>query len=253
MPADIDQLVARGLISPIALAKLKIALAQQQQQQPPQLSQADAAAMQPETFVPAAAIDWAAQAAPKDFGIMKGMGRNLAALPQRAMQAAANYQPGDPGSYDPSPIVEAATLPMGMGAIAGVPMRAGEMALGAGAVRSVKSTAMEAPKELYHVVGPDYAAGEPLRSLYSRLGDDAYEEFAKRWPDAGDLALDHPHKTFFFTDAKAAAQHADDFGGQVLRVDPSKVEGLLWDKLENPGYWVTRSDVPPDALSPWQR
>jgi len=42
------------------------------------------------------------------------------------------------GVYDPAPVLEAATLPMGTGAIAGVPLRAGETALGAGILRPTK-------------------------------------------------------------------------------------------------------------------
>jgi hypothetical protein len=40
------------------------------------------------------------------------------------------------GTYDPTPMVEAAMLPMGTGAVAGVPMRAGEAVLGSGLLRS---------------------------------------------------------------------------------------------------------------------
>lgn len=59
---------------------------------------------------------------------------NLASLPQRAIESSQTY--ADTGVYDPAPMVEAAMLPMGTGAIAGVPMRAGEMALGAGPIRA---------------------------------------------------------------------------------------------------------------------
>ena len=196
--------------------------------------------------------DWFNGMSPETFvnPAVSGLLGGLATLPQRAIENSQHSL--NTGTYDPGPTLEAATLPMGTGAIAGVPVRAGEKVLGSGAVRGVKS-GMDAPSELYHVVGPEYAEGSPLQSLHSRLGDKAYDEFAKRWPDAGDLALDHPHKTFFYSNAKEAAQHADDFGGKVLRVDPSKVPDLYWDKLENPGYWTTKADVPPDALSPFAK
>lgn len=64
--------------------------------------------------------------------LVKQIGHALMTLPQRAIQSAANYQQG--GDYDPGPILEAATLPMG-GGLAGVPMRSGETALGAGLIR----------------------------------------------------------------------------------------------------------------------
>lgn len=81
--------------------------------------------MQPETYV---------------NPLVKQMGRALMTLPQRSIQSAANYQQG--GDYDPGPILEAATLPMG-GGFAGVPMRAGETALGAGLIRGRGSSAAE--------------------------------------------------------------------------------------------------------------
>jgi hypothetical protein len=43
------------------------------------------------------------------------------------------------GTYDPAPMVEAAMLPMGTGAVAGVPMRAGEAVFGAGPIRRLPS------------------------------------------------------------------------------------------------------------------
>lgn len=57
-----------------------------------------------------------------------------ATLPQRAIQNS--QQSLDSGNYDPGPTLEAATLPMGTGAIAGVPVRAGEAVLGAGPIRA---------------------------------------------------------------------------------------------------------------------
>lgn len=86
------------------------------------LSDADQAAMMPETYANPA---------------VDHLIRNTAAIPKRAIEAAANYQPGQPETYDPAPIVDAAMLPMGTGAIAGVPMRAGEAVLGAGAIRKL--------------------------------------------------------------------------------------------------------------------
>jgi hypothetical protein len=57
-----------------------------------------------------------------------------ATLPQRFMDNAA--QDYLTGTYHPGPYLEAAMLPMGTGAIAGVPMRAGEAVLGAGPIRA---------------------------------------------------------------------------------------------------------------------
>ena len=131
---------------------------------------------------------------------------------------------------------------MGTGGIMGVPVKGAEKALGSGIVRPF----MKQPNELYHVVGPEYEAGQPLRSLYSRKGNAAYDEYAARWPEAGDLVQYHPHQNFFYDKLADAENHAADFGGKVLKIDPQKVEGLNFDK--NEGFWTTREDVSPDAF-----
>jgi hypothetical protein len=62
---------------------------------------------------------------------------DLATLPQRAIEGAAQYQPGSGEVPDAviAPAVDTALNTMGMGGIAGVPLKAGETALGAGIVR----------------------------------------------------------------------------------------------------------------------
>jgi hypothetical protein len=62
-------------------------------------------------------------------------GRGLATLPQRVVQNS-QFAVGT-GSYDPAPVVEAAMLPMGTGGVAGVPLRGGEIAFGAGPTKSL--------------------------------------------------------------------------------------------------------------------
>lgn len=83
------------------------------------LSDDDRAAMSPETFANPA---------------VKSAIGSLATLPQRVIENS-QYSLGS-GTYDPGPTLEAATLPMGTGAIAGVPVRAGEAVLGAGPIRA---------------------------------------------------------------------------------------------------------------------
>lgn len=62
-----------------------------------------------------------------------GMPHSMMTLPGRAFDSAR--QMAETGEYDPGPVLEAAMLPMGTGALAGVPMRAGEAVVGAGPVR----------------------------------------------------------------------------------------------------------------------
>lgn len=60
--------------------------------------------------------------------------QSLATLPQRAIQNSQFSL--DTGNYDPGPTLEAATLPMGTGAVAGVPVKGAEAVLGAGPIRA---------------------------------------------------------------------------------------------------------------------
>jgi hypothetical protein len=67
--------------------------------------------------------------------VIRGAAKHLATLPKRAFEASETMRRGE--GYDPGPVLEAATLPMGTGAVAGVPVRGAEMALGAGPVRRI--------------------------------------------------------------------------------------------------------------------
>lgn len=166
------------------------------------LSDTDQAAMMPETYANPA---------------VDHLIRNTAAIPKRAIEAASNYQPGQPETYDPAPIVDAAMLPMGTGAIAGVPVRAGEAVLGAGPIRHI-----------YHSTAPENAASIAQKGLMPR-GEGTYfapnERMAKAW-------------------------HTE--GNALYRVDPEKVKGL---QSETGGLspaetdsLLTHSKVPPSAL-----
>jgi hypothetical protein len=85
-----------------------------------------------------------AQAMPENIGREKIMdplvnaGMSLATLPRRSLGSSAEAVTS--GIYNPAPIVEAAMLPMGTGGVAGIPMAAGETALGSGIIRPKPAT-----------------------------------------------------------------------------------------------------------------
>lgn len=92
-------------------------------------------------------VNWSGvgAASPEAYGssspIMDPLAKALisaATLPKRAIEGAAAYQPGSGSIPDATigPALEAAMLPMGTGAVAGVPVRAGEQVLGAGPIRA---------------------------------------------------------------------------------------------------------------------
>jgi hypothetical protein len=101
----------------------------------------------------------------------------LATLPQRAFEASEARRAG--GEYDAAPIVEAALLPMGTGAIAGAPVRAGETVLGSGAVRGTPEVELANPRlrtkaEALKGKYPQYAEAYPPvgpPELMSKLAD----------------------------------------------------------------------------------
>jgi hypothetical protein len=68
------------------------------------------------------------------YDLMGGAYNWLGHLAQRAIGASETMR--TQGTYDPAPMVEAAMLPMGTGAVAGLKMAPGEMALGAGPIRA---------------------------------------------------------------------------------------------------------------------
>lgn len=153
----------------------------------------DQAAMQPETFVPPALADWNRQAAPKDVGIARGILNSAATLPQRAIEATANWRPGDRDSpFDPGPILEAATLPLGTGVVAGLPMRAGETVLGAGLIpkgttkaewRALRQQRVEGREALAKIEnamhGPAPEHVDPFAGMNDQETADAFERILR--------------------------------------------------------------------------
>lgn len=92
--------------------------------------------------------------------VLARMARNALSIPQRAFEASNRFY--DTGDYDPGPILNAAMLPMGTGAIAGVPLRGSEIVLGAGAPRNpflnVNRAAENAGNQLRRMEPPELPA-----------------------------------------------------------------------------------------------
>lgn len=108
---------------------------------------------------------------------------------------------------------------------------------------------MSVPAVLYHVVPDTYHQGDDLISLHRQMGDDAYDEFERRWPESGGLGHYHAHYVMFYDSLEAARDHQKHFGGTILAVDSNELDGVRFDTLEQPGYWVTERPVPSDAIT----
>lgn len=116
---------------------------------------------------------------------------STATLPKRAMDSARRFT--ETGEYDPAPIMEAAMLPMGGGAIAGVPARAGEAVLGSGAVRKLPMDNYLGPiskhtDRLYREMSPSEALYDLPASVASG-GSGPMGPARKFYADHPDLAL----------------------------------------------------------------
>ena len=133
---------------------------------------ADQAAMQPETYA---------------NPLVRGLMDSLATLPRRAIENS--QQSLNSGNYDPGPTLEAATLPMGTGAIAGVPVRAGEAVLGAGPIRA------------YHGSPHDFDAFD-----LSKIG-------------TGEGAQAYGHGLYFAENEGTAKSYRDALAGSTLNPD----------------------------------
>lgn len=122
---------------------------------------------------------------------VKGVIGSLATLPQRAIQNSQYSL--DTGHYDPGPTLEAATLPMGTGAIAGVPVRAGEAVLGSGAIRKLPTDNYLAPiskhtDTLYREMSPSEALAD-LPTSVAHGGNGPMGIAKKFYADNPDMAL----------------------------------------------------------------
>lgn len=109
-------------------------------------------------------FDWSGvgEAMPEHIGRDKIMDPlvNAMTLPKRAMDSSQRMV--ETGEYDPAPIVEAAMLPMGTGALAGVRALPREMVMGAGPVRRLvddTGSAMTPTRNTKRYAEPEFTEG----------------------------------------------------------------------------------------------
>lgn len=71
--------------------------------------------------------------------------------------------------------------------------------------------------KLYHVC-PTWN-GSDLESLYRQHKDEAYEMYADKWPEAGELAQYHTHYIHLHSTLDDAQEYADEYGGEILVIE----------------------------------
>ena len=85
--------------------------------------------------------------------------------------------------------------------------------------------------KFYHVT-KNWDGGD-LESLYDREGDEAYEIFAERWPEAGGLADNHINLIHLHDNLSDAERFVRDFGGEILEIELDE-DAVEIDNLEYP-------------------
>lgn len=133
--------------------------------------------------------------------MLAAMAGHLVRTPQRAFQASEAMRGGY--GYDPGPMVDAAMLPMGTGAMAGVPATSAEMVLGTGMARMKRPGAVPNVAERYPEVAP------PVMAIDKTTG----KEY---------LAKELSPEALQVKEARQAAQRDIDKGNYEPYFDPAK-------------------------------
>jgi hypothetical protein len=132
----------------------------------------------------------------------------LGNLAKRAIGSAQMMQ--QTGVYDPAPIMESALLPMGTGAIAGVPVRGAETVLGAGPIRAYHGSPHDFDKFDLSKIGSGEGAQAYGHGLY----------FAEHEPVAQQYRDQLKWKGADFNDHQVIAQNAiDRLGDRAAAAD----------------------------------
>jgi len=72
-----------------------------------------------------------------------------------------------------------------------------------------------------------------IESLYKQYGDEAYRIFAKKWPDAAELAEYHVHYVHCHFALDEAKEYQTEFGGEIIAIDAEYLDVVI-DTLEYP-------------------
>lgn len=71
--------------------------------------------------------------------------------------------------------------------------------------------------KVYHVT-KNWDGGD-LESLYDQHGDEAYDIFAEKWPEAGGMAASHIHLIHLHDNINDAKRFQAEFGGEILEIE----------------------------------
>lgn len=97
---------------------------------------------------------------------------------------------------------------------------------------------------LYHVA-KDYDGGD-LQSLYEQHGNDAYDMYIDKWPEAGELVFYHVHYIHLHNSLDDAQEFVDEFGGEILVIDDADLT-VERDNLEY-DHPIVRDTIPAEYI-----
>ena len=97
---------------------------------------------------------------------------------------------------------------------------------------------------MYHVV--KHWDGGDLLSLYQQIGDAAYEGYAEKWPEAGELGQYHIHYIHLHATLEQAREFAEEFGGEILEISADDLD-IEMDRLEYP-HPMVRDCIPAEYI-----
>lgn len=98
---------------------------------------------------------------------------------------------------------------------------------------------------IYHVA-QDGWDGADLLSLYAQYRDDAYDQYAERWPDAGELCYEHAHYVHCHASLSDATAFQADHGGDLLIISLDE-DDIVMDVAEYP-HPMVRDAIPAHAI-----
>lgn len=176
---------------------------------------------------------------------------SLATLPKRAIENSQYSM--DTGYYDPRPVLEAAMLPMGTGAVAGVPVRGAETVLGSGPIRAYHGSPHDFDKFDVSKIGTGQGAQTYGRGLYFAEDENVARGYRNTLSDT-QMSLGLPWKRTVIPDTSDFVERtASRFVTQTGSID-SAIKYVYNEMQNHPGTfpdilaklktWQSRKAVP---------
>lgn len=207
--------------------------------------------------------------------VVGGLGQQVLNLPKQALQSSEQLR--TTGDYDPAPVVNAATLAM-TGGLGGVPMEAGEAALGAGPIRAYHGSPYDFDQFDISKVGTGEGAQTYGHGLYFAENPETAASYREklRTQDIYNTAFQEvPYSAFRAAGIEKPITHADTVAGFLKGnpfgkwsdfinyykfyngQQPSDLAQPLFDKMQgaiNPGHiYEININADPEHFLDWDK